>query len=245
MCAIFQGILELKQAHGIEHSTENRIQYFLDRFYMSRISIRMLINQHSESEPPAGKEFCISLFSFSFSFKKNHNFIYRLCGNWGCLIGLRLHQLQEQSYPFLSVCVACLCAQTVVGFLCLGLSVCAQMLMHATAHGGCANTVRIFAVSWLWEKNPLLHWGIKPASVLCPAFWSNALPAEPWREAGDVWCHSPVWNFRAVIWFPFLIALFSFFLPRLLALSVLQFFLLIVHFPDFFSPENSNIFVNG
>jgi pyruvate dehydrogenase kinase 2/3/4 len=43
-----QGILELKEAHGIEASTENRIQYFLDRFYMSRISIRMLINQHSE-----------------------------------------------------------------------------------------------------------------------------------------------------------------------------------------------------
>ncbi|KAK7092947.1 pyruvate dehydrogenase (acetyl-transferring) kinase, mitochondrial-like isoform X2 [Littorina saxatilis] len=42
-----QGILELKEAYGIESSTENRIQYFLDRFYMSRISIRMLINQHT------------------------------------------------------------------------------------------------------------------------------------------------------------------------------------------------------
>ncbi|PVD35950.1 hypothetical protein C0Q70_02919 [Pomacea canaliculata] len=42
-----QGILELKEAYGIDHNTENRIQYFLDRFYMSRISIRMLINQHT------------------------------------------------------------------------------------------------------------------------------------------------------------------------------------------------------
>ncbi|ESP03088.1 hypothetical protein LOTGIDRAFT_111147 [Lottia gigantea] len=42
-----QGILELKETHGIDDNTENRIQYFLDRFYMSRISIRMLINQHT------------------------------------------------------------------------------------------------------------------------------------------------------------------------------------------------------
>ncbi|BFZ22683.1 hypothetical protein BsWGS_25722 [Bradybaena similaris] len=41
-----QGVMELKDCHGIDSNTENRIQYFLDRFYMSRISIRMLINQH-------------------------------------------------------------------------------------------------------------------------------------------------------------------------------------------------------
>jgi len=43
-----QGVLELKESHKIDQQTENSIQYFLDRFYMSRISIRMLINQHSE-----------------------------------------------------------------------------------------------------------------------------------------------------------------------------------------------------
>ncbi|RUS90329.1 hypothetical protein EGW08_001927, partial [Elysia chlorotica] len=42
-----QGVIELKETHGIDINTENRIQYFLDRFYMSRISIRMLINQHT------------------------------------------------------------------------------------------------------------------------------------------------------------------------------------------------------
>lgn len=42
-----QGVLELKESHEVDTGTENSIQYFLDRFYMSRISIRMLINQHT------------------------------------------------------------------------------------------------------------------------------------------------------------------------------------------------------
>lgn len=42
-----QGVLELKESHDVDSQTENSIQYFLDRFYMSRISIRMLINQHT------------------------------------------------------------------------------------------------------------------------------------------------------------------------------------------------------
>lgn len=42
-----QGVIELKDSHGVDQQTENSIQYFLDRFYMSRISIRMLINQHT------------------------------------------------------------------------------------------------------------------------------------------------------------------------------------------------------
>lgn len=40
------GILQLQEAYGIDAKTEQNIQYFLDRFLMSRISIRMLINQH-------------------------------------------------------------------------------------------------------------------------------------------------------------------------------------------------------
>lgn len=47
-----QGIIELKEARGgvVEPSMELSIQYFLDRLYMSRISIRMLINQHSKCQ---------------------------------------------------------------------------------------------------------------------------------------------------------------------------------------------------
>lgn len=45
-----QGVMELKEAHAINANVEANIQYFLDRFYMNRISIRMLINQHSKSK---------------------------------------------------------------------------------------------------------------------------------------------------------------------------------------------------
>jgi len=43
-----QGVIELKDSYDINAHTKNNIQYFLDRFYMSRIGIRMLINQHSK-----------------------------------------------------------------------------------------------------------------------------------------------------------------------------------------------------
>eukprot|EP00088_Acartia_fossae_P018865 TRINITY_DN2093_c0_g1_i1.p1 TRINITY_DN2093_c0_g1~~TRINITY_DN2093_c0_g1_i1.p1 ORF type:complete len:431 (+),score=81.25 TRINITY_DN2093_c0_g1_i1:192-1484(+) len=41
-----QGVLELKESHTVDNQTDMAIQYFLDRFYMSRISIRMLMHQH-------------------------------------------------------------------------------------------------------------------------------------------------------------------------------------------------------
>uniref|UniRef100_A0A8C7F144 Protein-serine/threonine kinase n=1 Tax=Oncorhynchus kisutch TaxID=8019 RepID=A0A8C7F144_ONCKI len=42
-----QGVIEYKDTFGQDPVTSQNIQYFLDRFYMSRISIRMLINQHT------------------------------------------------------------------------------------------------------------------------------------------------------------------------------------------------------
>lgn len=43
-----QGVIEYRDAFGADPVTCQNIQYFLDRFYMNRISIRMLINQHSK-----------------------------------------------------------------------------------------------------------------------------------------------------------------------------------------------------
>ncbi|XP_033849605.3 pyruvate dehydrogenase kinase, isozyme 4 [Acipenser ruthenus] len=42
-----QGVIEYKESFGVDLVTNQNVQYFLDRFYMSRISIRMLINQHT------------------------------------------------------------------------------------------------------------------------------------------------------------------------------------------------------
>uniref|UniRef100_A0A8C7ZI94 Protein-serine/threonine kinase n=1 Tax=Oryzias sinensis TaxID=183150 RepID=A0A8C7ZI94_9TELE len=42
-----QGVLEYKDAFGVDPVTNQNVQYFLDRFYMSRISTRMLMNQHT------------------------------------------------------------------------------------------------------------------------------------------------------------------------------------------------------
>lgn len=43
------GVIELKESQNVEPGMETSIQYFLDRFFMSRISVRMLINQHSKN----------------------------------------------------------------------------------------------------------------------------------------------------------------------------------------------------
>ncbi|XP_067865946.1 pyruvate dehydrogenase kinase, isozyme 4 [Heterodontus francisci] len=42
-----QGVIEYKDAFGVDPVTNQNVQYFLNRFYLSRISIRMLINQHT------------------------------------------------------------------------------------------------------------------------------------------------------------------------------------------------------
>ncbi|XP_077436768.1 pyruvate dehydrogenase (acetyl-transferring) kinase isozyme 1, mitochondrial isoform X1 [Vanacampus margaritifer] len=42
-----QGLVEYKDTHGTDPVVSQNVQYFLDRFYMSRISIRMLLNQHT------------------------------------------------------------------------------------------------------------------------------------------------------------------------------------------------------
>lgn len=42
-----QGFMELKEKNGLENTDPQLIQYFFNRFYTNRISIRMLINQHA------------------------------------------------------------------------------------------------------------------------------------------------------------------------------------------------------
>uniref|UniRef100_A0A8C9Z901 Protein-serine/threonine kinase n=1 Tax=Sander lucioperca TaxID=283035 RepID=A0A8C9Z901_SANLU len=44
-----QGVVEYKETYGTDPVVSQNLQYFLDRFYMSRISIRMLLNQHTQT----------------------------------------------------------------------------------------------------------------------------------------------------------------------------------------------------
>ena len=63
---------------------------------------------------------------------------------------------------------------------------CAQMSMHVIAHGGCTDTCkRVRTESWPWEKNPLPHRRIEPASAA-------------WRSDGLTnWATSPHnWNWN-------------------------------------------------
>ncbi|XP_072901720.1 pyruvate dehydrogenase (acetyl-transferring) kinase isozyme 3, mitochondrial isoform X2 [Hemitrygon akajei] len=45
-----QGVIEYKEKFGFDPFISSNVQYFLDRFYTSRISFRMLINQHNAYE---------------------------------------------------------------------------------------------------------------------------------------------------------------------------------------------------
>lgn len=47
MPTMAQGVLEYKDDFGVDPVTNQNVQYFLDRFYMNRISTRMLMNQHT------------------------------------------------------------------------------------------------------------------------------------------------------------------------------------------------------
>ncbi|KAJ3592208.1 hypothetical protein NHX12_007336 [Muraenolepis orangiensis] len=51
-----QGLVEYKEAYGTDPTVSQNVQYFLDRFYMSRISIRMLLNQHMKVNPAHPKQ---------------------------------------------------------------------------------------------------------------------------------------------------------------------------------------------
>ena len=74
---------------------------------------------------------------------------------------------QKQHYPFLSVCAVSACVQTIVWLPVFGIfNVCTDTDTCDYTHGLYRHCERVCTESWLWEKNPMLHWGLKPVSVL-------------------------------------------------------------------------------
>ena len=104
----------------------------------------------------------INFFSLSF-----HHFINPL-RNSGHFTWASLQQPQEQRYPFLTVRAVFLCIQTKVWLPLRGMfNVRTDVKACNWTWGLCGHCKWVCTESWLWEKNGLPHWGIKPASVAC------------------------------------------------------------------------------
>ena len=69
----------------------------------------------------------------------------------------KAQQPQEQRYLFLLGCAVFLCPDNGTAASAWDFLTCAQMLMHAIAHGGCTDTVRESAQEVDCEKSPLPH----------------------------------------------------------------------------------------
>ena len=95
----------------------------------------------------------------------------------------KAQQLQEQRYPFLSVCVVFSRVRTLVWLPVSG-------IFHVHTDADACNCTlglfwhhkRVCSESWLWEKNPLPHQGLKPTQVLHLACQSDALPTEQFQS---------------------------------------------------------------
>ena len=92
----------------------------------------------------------------------------------------KAQQPREQRYPFLPACVVFSCVRTMVWLPVFGI-----FNVHTDVDAcDCTRELyghrkRVCTGSYLWEKNPLPHRGLEPASVLRLAFQSDRLPSEP------------------------------------------------------------------
>ena len=111
---------------------------------------------------------CCSSFSTSLS----------LAEYFGHLTWVR-HSSRKSNATHSYQCVSYFRVQSVVyGCQCLKFSACAQLLMHAIAHGGlCGHRKRVCSGSWLWEINPLPHRGFEPEPVFNRTLCQLSYPA--------------------------------------------------------------------
>ena len=132
--------------------------------------------------PPSPPQSVLTLFLFfTFTFLQLYCSIgISLMGNWVAFP--RESQLQQSRATQPTVHAGCFSFSTIQRTLTwtTGSLTCAT----CNCTRGCKDThKRVCTESWLWEKNPLLHQGIEPASAACQ---SDALPTElhPWYLCG-------------------------------------------------------------
>ena len=113
----------------------------------------------------------------SSSLKKTNFFL--LCGKFGSPYMGKAQQLQEQRYPFLSVCAVFPCVQTMIWLPVFGFfNVRTDGDACDCTRGLYGHRKRVCTESWLWEKNPLpgfpagrsTNWAI-PALIKCVAYF--------------------------------------------------------------------------
>ena len=107
--------------------------------------------------------------------------IVRQCPSWGIggTLSGKTQQSTEQCYRFLSVCAVFSCVQTVTWLPVFEIFIVRTDVDACDCTRGlCGHRKRVCTGSWLWEKSPLLHVGLEPASVLHLAFRLDGLPTE-------------------------------------------------------------------
>ena len=112
-----------------------------------------------------------------------HEHCLMFVGNSGWVM---LQQQQQQRYTRSWQHVQYFCgSKQQYGCQRLGyLTLCVDSNHKCTCIAGCANTARVCTESWLWEKNPLPRWGVKPTCisvapnflVQCSANWATFQP---------------------------------------------------------------------
>lgn len=98
-----EGVMEMKEQLSPEDYTavDSRVQYFLDRFYMSRIGLRMLIHQHCMFQPPC------QLPPFS-----TINFLHFMLFVISTILTLPVYQMHVTSDYQTNMCV-CVCNKNI------------------------------------------------------------------------------------------------------------------------------------
>ena len=115
----------------------------------------------------------------NFLIKKKEEYFFVLCGKFRSPYLGKAQQPQEQRYPFLSVCAAFTCVQTMVRLSVFKLfNLCTDVDACVCTQGLYTHRKTACTESRLWEKSPLPHRELEPATVLCLACQLDALPTE-------------------------------------------------------------------